>query len=72
MKVRRSTLILLVNSRIRQRLLENGTNNIAILPKTFKSAESYDGDLKISSSDFFLSLDKFGVQLRKEEAVVRF
>jgi len=55
---------------MRQRLLEGGTNSIAILPKTFRSAESFDGNEKISSSDFFLALDKFGVQLRKEEAVV--
>lgn len=52
--------------------MEAGTNNIAVLPKTFKSTETFDGNSKISSSDFFLSLDKFGVQLRKEEAVVSY
>ena len=62
---------LLVCSRVRQRLIENGTNNIAILPKTFRSSESYDSSLeKISYKCFFSSLEKFGVQLRKEEAVL--
>lgn len=61
---------LLVCSRVRQRLIEAGTNNIAVLPRIFKSAESFDGNSKISSSDFFVSLTKFGVNLRKEEAVV--
>ncbi len=38
----------------------------------FKSAQSYDGENKISASDFFSSLEQYGVELRKEEAVVSY
>lgn len=62
----------IVNSRIRQKLLEAGTNNIALLPKVFRSAKSYDGNEKLSSTEFFRALNNFGVELRKEEAIVTY
>ncbi len=62
--------VILINqvcSKIRQKLLEAGTNTIATLPKVFKSASSYDGNQKVSVNEFFEGLQGYGIYLRKEE-----
>jgi hypothetical protein len=53
-------------SLLRQKLLEAGTNTIATLPKVFHSYSSCIGN-KIDINDFFDSLQKYGIYLRKEE-----
>ena len=55
---------------MRQKLLENGANTIATLPKLFKSKPSYDGQSHIHVSDFFDGLKLYGLHIIKEEAVL--
>lgn len=57
-------------SRMRQKLLELGANTIATLPKLFKSKSSYDQNGHIHVSDFFDSLQLYGLHIIKEEAVL--
>ena len=64
------TLIFLVLSRMRQKLLELGANTIATLPKLFKSKPSFDGICHINAQDFFESLKYYGYNIIKEEAVL--
>ena len=63
-------LINLVLSRIKQKLLEAGTNTIATLPKIYRSVDSYDGKSKVGINEFFFGLTNYGINLRKEEANV--
>lgn len=62
----------LVVSRIRQKLLESGTNTIATLPKVYRCSTSFDGKNKVNYDDFFLGLANYGINLRKEEMNVIF
>ena len=57
-------------SRMRQKLLELGPNTIACLPKLLKSKPSYDGQYSLHVSDFFSSLQLYGLHITKEEAVL--
>ncbi len=56
-----------VCSKIRQKLLEAGTNTIATLPKVFKSSSSYDGNQRVGLNEFFEGLQGYEIYLRKEE-----
>jgi len=56
-----------VNSRIRQKLLEAGTNTIATLPRVYKSMQSYDGNQKVGYSCFFAGIEMYGIMITKEE-----
>ena len=58
---------MIVISRIRQKLLEAGTNTIATLPKVYKTTQSYDGNQKVNYTDFFSGIEMYGIILRKEE-----
>ena len=62
--------IILVISKIRQKLLEKGANTIATLPRLFKSLPSFDGDSKVHATDFFNALNSIGLNLIKEDAVL--
>jgi Ca2+-binding EF-hand superfamily protein len=62
--------ILIVTSGIKQKLLEAGTNTIATLPRVFRSLSSFDGKNTVSINDFFYGLSNYGVNLKKEEALV--
>jgi Ca2+-binding EF-hand superfamily protein len=60
-----------VLSRIRQKLLEAGTNTIATLPKIYRSVDTFDGKNKVGINEFFNGLTNYGINLRKEEANVK-
>ena len=59
-----------VLSRYRQKLLEKGANTIATLPRVFHSLPSYDGRSRVSEADFFGALERAGLHIIKEEAVL--
>ncbi len=57
-------------SNIKQKLVEKGANIIATLPKVFRSMPSFDGKDSVNVNDFFSSLSQFGLNLRKEDALL--
>jgi hypothetical protein len=61
-----------VISRIRQKLLETGANTIATIPKFYRTVESFDGKNNVGVYDFLAGLQSFGINLRNEEANVKF
>ena len=60
----------LVLDRLRQQLNARGATTIRGLGRSFKCLDSYDGNRKVDSQEFFVGLQENGVKITKAESDV--
>ena len=51
--------------------MARGASTIRSLARVFKSLDSYDGNRKVDTSEFFIGLQEVGVKLTRQESDVR-
>jgi len=57
--------------RLKDQLNARGSTTIRGLGRSFRTLDSYDGNRKVDSQEFFVGLQEFGVKITKAEADVR-
>lgn len=57
-------------NKLRDQLNSRGASTIRGLSRAFKVFDSYDGNRKIDSGEFFVGLQEMGVKMSKAEAEV--
>lgn len=62
----------IVLNRVKDQLNARGTNTIRGLGRAFRTIDSYDGNRKVDSQEFYVGMTEFGVRLSKAESDVSF
>ena len=63
-----STEVLVILDRVRAALKKRGTKTIAGLGRTFRALDSFDGNNKVDSQEFYIGLTENGVEITQDES----
>ena len=63
-----STEVLVILVRVRAALKKRGTKTIAGLGRTFRALDSFDGNNKVDSQEFYIGLTENGVEITQDES----
>ena len=63
-----SAEVLVILDKVRSSLKKRGTKTIAGLGRTFRALDSFDGNRKVDSQEFYIGLCENGVEITQDEA----